>query len=166
MNPDKFYIKPEAVEGFTTVYQIMDHARRHYPTKAAYRQMETRTEESSITFGQFAENTEALRAALPGTNVVVFENMNLGLPFYGGEISDASRNKATAMDLLCERLGCTKDDCIAFGDSMNDAEIIQAAGLGIAMGNAEPGVKAAADLVCESCDEDGVAKALKQLGLI
>ena len=64
MNPDKFYIKPEAVEGFTTVYQIMDHARRHYPNKAAYRQMETRTEESSVTFGQFAENVEALRAAL------------------------------------------------------------------------------------------------------
>ena len=64
MNPDKFFIKPEAVEQFTTVYQIMDHARQHYPTKAAYRQMESRTEESSITFGQFAENVEALRAAL------------------------------------------------------------------------------------------------------
>ena len=64
MNPEKFFIKPEEVEEFTTVYQIMDHARRRYPTKAAYRQMETRTEESSVTFGQFAENTEALRAAL------------------------------------------------------------------------------------------------------
>ena len=64
MNPEKFFIKPEEVEEFTTVYQIMDHARRTYPTKAAYRQMETRTEESSVTFGQFAENVEALRAAL------------------------------------------------------------------------------------------------------
>ena len=64
MNPEKFLIKPEEVEEFTTVYQIMDHARRRYPTKTAYRQMETRTEESSITFGQFAENVEALRAAL------------------------------------------------------------------------------------------------------
>ena len=112
------------------------------------------------------DQARRLREELPGTNVVVFENFDVGLPFFGGEISDASRNKATAMDLLCERLGCTRADCIAFGDSMNDAEIIQAAGLGIAMGNAEPGVKAAADLVCESCDEDGVAKALKQLGLI
>ena len=64
MNPEKFFIKPEEVEEFTTVYQIMDHARRKYPTKAAYRQMETRTEESSVTFGQFAENVEALRAEL------------------------------------------------------------------------------------------------------
>ncbi len=64
MNPDKFFLKPEAVEGFTTVWQIMDHARRHYPEKTAYRQMETRTEEASVTFGQFAENAEALRAAM------------------------------------------------------------------------------------------------------
>ena len=42
----------------------MDHARRRYPHKIAYRQMETRTDESSVTFGQFAENTEALRAAM------------------------------------------------------------------------------------------------------
>lgn len=64
MNPEKFLIKPETVNSFTTVYQIMDHARRRYPHKIAYRQMETRTDESSVTFGQFAENTEALRAAM------------------------------------------------------------------------------------------------------
>ncbi len=112
------------------------------------------------------EQAAALRRELPDTKVVVFENFDVGLPFFGGEISDASRSKATAMDLLCERLGCTRDDCIAFGDSMNDAEILEAAGLGIAMGNAEPGVKAIADTVCESCDDDGVAKALKSLGLL
>ena len=65
MNPDKFFIKPEEVEQFTTVYQIMDHARRHDPCKTAYRQLETRTEEAAVTFGQFAENAEALRAMGP-----------------------------------------------------------------------------------------------------
>ena len=64
MNPNKYYLKPEAVDRFTTVWQIMDHARRHYPQKLAYRQMENRTDESGVTFGQFAENTEALRAAM------------------------------------------------------------------------------------------------------
>ena len=64
MNPDKFFLKPEAVDRFTTVWQIMDHARRHYPAKTAYRQMETRTEEASVTFGHFAENVESLRAAM------------------------------------------------------------------------------------------------------
>ena len=65
MNPEKYLMRPEAVDGYDTLYQIMDHARKTYPKKTAYRQMETRTEESSISFSQFAQNTEALRAALP-----------------------------------------------------------------------------------------------------
>lgn len=64
MNPEKYLIKPEEVERFTTLYEILDHARKRYPEKTAYRQMETRTEESSITFSRFASQTDALRAAL------------------------------------------------------------------------------------------------------
>lgn len=106
-----------------------------------------------------------LRDALPETHVVLFENPGFGLPFYGGEISAPGVTKATAMDLLCRELGCIRADCIAFGDSMNDAEILEAAGLGVAMGNAEPEVKALADCVCESCGEDGAARMLERLGL-
>ena len=54
---------------------------------------------------------------------------------------------------------------MAFGDSMNDAEMLLAAGIGVAMGNAEQRVKDLADQVCESCDEDGVAKELERMGL-
>ena len=54
---------------------------------------------------------------------------------------------------------------IAFGDSMNDAEMLLAAGIGVAMGNAEPEVKELADRVCESVDDDGVARELERMGL-
>ena len=111
------------------------------------------------------ERGALLRDALPEAHVVLFENPGFGLPFFGGEASAPGVTKATAMDLLCRQLGCTRADCIAFGDSMNDAEILRAAGLGIAMGNAEPAVKALADSVCESCSEDGVARTLDRLGL-
>ena len=112
------------------------------------------------------EQAAELRRRLPEAKVVTFENFGLDLPCFGGEVSDPDVNKATAMRLLCAHLGCTEADCIAFGDSMNDAEIMEAAGLGIAMGNAEPQLKALADLICGDCDDDGVAKELERLGLI
>ena len=64
MKTEKFLIKPEEVNDFSTVCQIMDHARKKYPQKTAYRQMESRTDESSITFADFAANVDALRAAM------------------------------------------------------------------------------------------------------
>jgi hypothetical protein len=51
-------------------------------------------------------------------------------------------------------------DSFAFGDNLNDLEMIQAAGLGVAMGNAHADLKRAARLVAPSNDEDGVAAVL------
>ena len=66
MNNEKFLIKPEEVEGFQTLYEILLHAKKNYPNKAAYCQLESRTEEREITFKAFAENVDALRASLLG----------------------------------------------------------------------------------------------------
>jgi hydroxymethylpyrimidine pyrophosphatase-like HAD family hydrolase len=49
---------------------------------------------------------------------------------------------------------------------MNDAEMLLAAGIGVAMGNAEPEVKKLSDRVCESVEEDGIARELERLGLV
>lgn len=48
---------------------------------------------------------------------------------------------------------------------MNDAEILRAAGLGIAMGNSGEDVRQLADMVCDCCGEDGIAKTLTRLNL-
>ena len=50
-----------------------------------------------------------------------------------------------------------REKVLAFGDGLNDVTMIRAAGVGIAMENAEAEVKAVADWVTKSCDEDGVA---------
>ena len=55
---------------------------------------------------------------------------------------------------------------IAFGDSINDLEMIRASGIGVALGNAHPVVIQSADLVTGSVDQDGVATALSTLGII
>lgn len=55
-----------------------------------------------------------------------------------------------------------REDVVVFGDMPNDLEMIEWAGLGVAMGNAEDQVKAAADIVTETNDEDGVAAVLQR----
>ena len=70
-------------------------------------------------------------------------------------------NKGTALASLCDHLGIPLDQAMAFGDGENDIEMLTAAGLGVAMSNARPSVKAAANVVTEhSNDDDGVARQL------
>jgi hydroxymethylpyrimidine pyrophosphatase-like HAD family hydrolase len=110
---------------------------------------------------------DRLSASLEGSaKVVCFDNLIPDFPLTAGELSDFSINKGLALQDICRHLGKTEADCIAFGDSMNDAEILKAAGLGIAMGNAEVRVKELADMVCDSCENDGLTKALHDLDLL
>ena len=55
---------------------------------------------------------------------------------------------------------------LAFGDAMNDLEMLHLAGIGIAMGNALPQVRESADLVTDPVEQDGIANALRRLALI
>ena len=64
--------------------------------------------------------------------------------------------KSSAIDILIKRYGVNKEDIIAFGDNYNDIDMLQYAGLGVAMGNAPDEVKAAADVVTLSNDEEGL----------
>ena len=108
----------------------------------------------------------SLAAALEGlADLVDYDNL-LPLPISVGEISDPNVNKGNAVRALCRHYGMDTADCIAFGDSMNDAEMLRTAGIGVAMGNAPEQVQALADLVCDRCECDGIAKALKELDLI
>ncbi len=67
---------------------------------------------------------------------------------------------------ILESLGIKREECMAFGDGGNDIPIIEYAGVGVAMGNATTDVKAAADYVTLSVDEDGIPAALCHFGLV
>ena len=82
------------------------------------------------------------------------------------EVMPKGTNKGTGLQMICQDAGIDPSEAIAFGDSYNDIFMLEAAGLGIAMGNAEEAVKAAADTVTDDCDRDGIAKALRELGII
>lgn len=66
-------------------------------------------------------------------------------------------NKATGIEKLAEHLGINKEEIIAIGDASNDKEMIEYAGLGVGMGNAEDEIKMLADFITKSNEEDGVA---------
>lgn len=72
-------------------------------------------------------------------------------------------SKGTAVEFLAEKLNIPLEEVIAIGDNWNDLEMIQTAGLGIAMGNAPAGVREAADLVAGNHDEEGVSEILKEI---
>jgi hydroxymethylpyrimidine pyrophosphatase-like HAD family hydrolase len=62
-------------------------------------------------------------------------------------------------------LGLTLADCVAVGDEMNDLEILREVGFGIAMGQAQPALKAVSRAVVASNQDDGVAEAIERFVL-
>ena len=76
------------------------------------------------------------------------------------ELNIRTAHKGNALKRFAKHLGLTLENCMAFGDGMNDFTMVEAAGLGIAMANAEPEVKRVAKDVVPSNDEDGVAKGI------
>jgi Cof subfamily protein (haloacid dehalogenase superfamily) len=72
-------------------------------------------------------------------------------------------DKANTLSVLLEKLGLESENVIAIGDGVCDVTMIQSAGLGIAMGNAQESVKACADYVTLTNDEDGVAVAVEKI---
>ena len=91
------------------------------------------------------------------------------LPVFEGPLCDinpAHVSKATGLETVCRLSGVHMRDTIAFGDDRNDLELIQAAGIGVAMGNSIPAVKDAADYVTTTSEELGVLAALRHFGLI
>lgn len=79
------------------------------------------------------------------------------------EIVHPSVNKAQALCRLAEFYGISREDVMAFGDGSNDREMIEWAGVGVAMGNAKEGLRDAADVVAPPNTEDGAAAVIEEL---
>jgi Cof subfamily protein (haloacid dehalogenase superfamily) len=77
------------------------------------------------------------------------------------EVMDPRGSKSNAVKFLIERMNIRREDVIAMGDNFNDSEMIQFAGMGVAMGNAPDEIKAVADYVTDTNNDDGVRKALE-----
>ena len=75
-------------------------------------------------------------------------------------------NKSTGMDIFLTHFDIEREHTMVFGDGGNDISILKHAAIGVAMGNAKDEVKAAADYVTDSVDEDGIINALKHFNIL
>jgi Cof subfamily protein (haloacid dehalogenase superfamily) len=91
------------------------------------------------------------------------------IPFFrtgGGEIGPAGVHKGAALETVACHYGIPLRDTIAIGDSDNDRRMIERAGIGIAMGNADDALKAIAGYTTSSLEDNGIARAFRRCGLI
>lgn len=115
-------------------------------------------------FTKNKESCEKLFQRIP-ESLVGFMYKNNHLDLYNGEISIKGITKATGLKQITRYLNKAIEDTIAIGDSLNDLDILQAAGLSICMGNGADECKEIADFTTRHISDDGLAYALKHFNL-
>ena len=81
-------------------------------------------------------------------------------------VIDRTGGKAVGLSKACEKYGISRDEIMAFGDGGNDVDMLEYAGIGVAMGNGGADAKAAANHVTTDIEDNGVYNALKHFGVI
>lgn len=105
-------------------------------------------------------------AIMPDLEERFNQNHTLTLVSSGAELIDImpeNTSKGSGIKILTEKLGIPLSETVAFGDSMNDAEMLRTAGYSVAMGNAIDPIKHICDFVTKTNDEFGITYALEQL---
>lgn len=82
------------------------------------------------------------------------------------DILPANGSKAEGIKQLAKRLNIKRENIYAFGDGLNDLEMIEYVGTGVVMGNAVPSLKEVADFITKPVDEDGIRYGVEKLGLL
>ena len=176
------------------VRDLAAYARAHGVSLVAYSGVDIFTEqrtEQTDKLLKFHEPTpqvvaslDALQAERPMNKLIIIEEpartaavrAELSGPYAGRatfvqaladmlEILPAGASKGAGLRWLLNDLGIAPEHVLALGDGENDVEMLQMAGIGVAVGNGAPQAKAAADYVVASNDEDGVADAVERFVL-
>ena len=82
------------------------------------------------------------------------------------DVLPAGGSKAQGIEALLEKLGLTAADAVAFGDGLNDKEMLETVGFGVAMGNSHPELLPFANYVTTHVDEQGIRNGLVEAGLL
>ena len=171
-----FNVKPVITHGshmvVEDVYNCMvnDHGREfnviEYESRMnGYRLMETEDLENFIDFpvnkiltagdsDYLEQHYKEMSAPFEGRLSMMFT-----ANFYY-EFTAMNVNKGRSLALAMERLGIKPEECIAFGDAQNDISMLEFAGIGVAMGNAQKAVLEMADEITDDNEHDGIAKSL------
>ena len=128
-----------------------------YPGRGAYKVCFTGTSMESI------EQTKEILGDRFSYAVHAFASSK---DFFNGEIIPKEIGKGRGVELVRQYYGVDRSDTVAFGDSMNDYEMMEAVGVSVAMGNACDELKSMADRICEEVSEDGIYHEFSRMGLL
>jgi len=151
---DDYYVNPEFV--VRNDLRRFGESGRNFKDPRLLLQMPVRT---LVYLGQEA-GAKSMEEAFPQLKLPMFSSRE------GADIVEKQASKAEGLKRLCDYYGVSMADTVAFGDSMNDYEMIQQAGIGVAMGNAFEQLKEAADYVTTAVGENGIWNACCSLKLI
>ncbi len=85
---------------------------------------------------------------------------------HGVDLLDQAGSKARGIQMALAHIGLSMQDAMAFGDGLNDKEMMQAVGYAVVMDNGHDELKAMADYICPPVWDDGIARALVDLGIL
>lgn len=98
-----------------------------------------------------------------------FEVIQCTVPMFGkdsGELMVPDIHKAVAIEKVITHLGISRENTFGFGDGLNDIEMLEYCGVGVAMGNARPQLKEIADDITDGIEENGLYNSFKKHNLI
>jgi Cof subfamily protein (haloacid dehalogenase superfamily) len=108
-----------------------------------------------ITFEQEKEILSKVKGCMAGRWHPAFTDINV-----------AGCNKEHGLMMFAQHFGLKREELMCFGDGGNDISMLQYAGTGVAMGNAEEEIKTQADYITSSVDDDGITRALQHFNII
>jgi Cof subfamily protein (haloacid dehalogenase superfamily) len=120
-----------------------------------------KTDPTSVLIRTEPQDLDNLMEALDSNYAETIEQRSWGYPSDIIEIIQRGVSKATGLARVADYLGIPKERIIAFGDESNDIEMLQFAGMGVAMGNAKPEIKGHAHFVTSSNEEEGISTFLE-----
>lgn len=151
-------------EGRTTHHQhphvqkSMDDLKLHHPMHDA-EFYQGRSIYQALLYCEHGEKETLYRNAFEDFNFIRWHQ-------YSIDVLPKTGSKAVGIDKMIRHLGYHQEDVVAFGDGLNDLEMLEFAGTGIAMGNAKIEAKQSADFITRAVDDDGIRHGLKKVGLI
>lgn len=146
--PDDQYVKEESRINKMNIRKVENlfEALEPHPTKAPHDRRP----------GRYAQGRKRELSEILGDRMDIFRSA----PFFL-ELVPKGIDKAKSLLRLLSKINLTPADMIAFGDGYNDLSMLKLAGMGVAMQNAAPEVRAEADYITLSNEEDGIAAALE-----
>ena len=126
-------------------------------------------DDSEIIFSRIIDkfkkinNIDVLDVAHMSRKIIKEGTEEVPVEYYYTEITNKNVDKWTAIEILIKKLNIKREEVIAIGDNMNDKLMIKNAGIGVAMGQANPKIKEIADFITQDNNNNGVANILNKL---